>query len=483
MPCSLDIRCHSEIGLVRSNNQDSGYVSPTLLAVADGMGGAAAGDLASTVAVSHVRRVDTHLEGEQMLTALAGAVSEANDELADLVSWDHSLNGMGTTFCGAMFSGTQLGLVHIGDSRAYLFRDEHLRRLTHDHSWVQSLLDEGRITPQEAATHPQRSLLLKVLNGQPQHVPDTELVDVAVGDRLLLCSDGLCGLVADHVISDILRQPDLDDVMALLVAQAHAAGGNDNITVVLADVVAADPTLDARQPEVIGAASSTAIPAHEATSPLEVGPGPRLSNSATDAPLVFDSEAEESMRYAPVEPGGRRRWRGWLIGVACLVLAVGLAGVGARSYLNTQYYVGADAGRVAIFRGVPDSVLWLSLHSVAEATDIPVDELPNYYHTRVDATIPVSSLESGRATVAELREGAAQCRAVAARRATPSPAPSASPSPGVPSSTAGSPPPWAPTPSASTSGPSARPTPQPSAATPSHTPGSLLPSITPDDCP
>ena len=188
MTFSLNTRSHSEIGLVRKNNQDSGYVSATMLAVADGMGGAAAGDLASTVAIDHISAADAHREGEDMLTTLAGAVAAANDDLADLVAWDASLDGMGTTFCGAMFSGTQLGLVHIGDSRAYLLRNGQLSRLTHDHSWVQSLIDEGRITPQEAAVHPHRSLLLKVLNGQAQHSPDASLVDVRQGDRLLFLS-------------------------------------------------------------------------------------------------------------------------------------------------------------------------------------------------------------------------------------------------------------------------------------------------------
>lgn len=204
MAFSLDIRCHSEIGLVRRNNQDSGYVSPRMLVVADGMGGAAAGDLASTVAVRHVAKADRRFsgegsparpQGEEMLTVLSGAVADANDELADLVAWDSSLEGMGTTFCGAMFSGTQLGIVHIGDSRGYLLRQGRMKRMTHDHSWVQSLIDDGRITPEEAAVHPHRSLLLKVLNGQPQHIPDTQIVDLRLGDRILFCSDGLCGLL------------------------------------------------------------------------------------------------------------------------------------------------------------------------------------------------------------------------------------------------------------------------------------------------
>ena len=259
MAFSLDIRCHSEIGLVRRNNQDSGYVSPRMLVVADGMGGAAAGDLASTVAVRHVAKADRRFsgegsparpQGEEMLTVLSGAVADANDELADLVAWDSSLEGMGTTFCGAMFSGTQLGIVHIGDSRGYLLRQGRMKRMTHDHSWVQSLIDDGRITPEEAAVHPHRSLLLKVLNGQPQHIPDTQIVDLRLGDRILFCSDGLCGLVNDDTIGEHLNTTNLDDVVDLLTTDAHAGGGTDNITIVVAEVVEADPNLDASEPHI-----------------------------------------------------------------------------------------------------------------------------------------------------------------------------------------------------------------------------------------
>src|SRR4030095_6845456 len=166
MTLQLSYVAYSDIGLMRKNNQDSGYASPHLLVVADGMGGAAAGDLASAVAIDTIRKIDGPTTGEQMLEVLAGAIHQANDKIAELIESDFSLEGMGTTVTGAMFDGTQLGLAHIGDSRAYLLRDAHLERLTHDHTWVQSLVDDGKISESEAALHPHRSLLLKVLNGQ-----------------------------------------------------------------------------------------------------------------------------------------------------------------------------------------------------------------------------------------------------------------------------------------------------------------------------
>ena len=153
MTLQLKYVTHSEIGLIRKNNQDSGFASPHLL-VDGGMGGAAAGDLASAVAIDTIRKIEAPTTGQEMLEVLAGAIHHANDKIAELVESDLSLEGMGTTLTGAMFDGTQLGLAHIGDSRAYLYRDGHLERLTHDHTWVQSLVDDGKISEDEAAMHP-----------------------------------------------------------------------------------------------------------------------------------------------------------------------------------------------------------------------------------------------------------------------------------------------------------------------------------------
>ena len=256
---------HSEIGLIRKNNQDSGFASPHLIVVADGMGGAAAGDLASAVAIDTMRHVDQDSAGERMLEVLGRAVNAANDRIADLVDADPSLDGMGTTLTGALFDGTELGLAHIGDSRAYRLRDSVLERLTHDHSWVQSLVDDGKISEAEAANHPHRSLLLKVLNGQPANDPDLRLVPVAAGDRLMLCSDGVCGLVDDDEIEAALRLPTLEDALERLVSESLAEGGIDNITVIVADVVDADGT---DTPVILGAAAERDIPRRQRRRPV-----------------------------------------------------------------------------------------------------------------------------------------------------------------------------------------------------------------------
>ncbi|MDR1449177.1 MAG: protein phosphatase 2C domain-containing protein [Propionibacteriaceae bacterium] len=242
MALELRVRAHSETGLVRRNNQDSGYASPTMLLVADGMGGAAAGDLASRVAVEECSRVDGGAdEGEAMLDSLEDASLLANRRLAELIAQNPDLDGMGTTLCGGLFDGHDFGIVHLGDSRFYLLRGGGLSRLTHDHSWVQSLIDEGRLDEGAALTHPHRSLLLRVLNGQPFSRPDLILITLRDGDRLLVCSDGLCGAVSDSDIAAGLSISEPAAALDALVAAAHRAGGSDNITILLADVF--DPAL------------------------------------------------------------------------------------------------------------------------------------------------------------------------------------------------------------------------------------------------
>lgn len=454
MVFSLDVRAHSEVGLVRKNNQDSAYASPTMLLVADGMGGAAAGDLASTVAVREMLRADASHTIEDAPGVLAGALHRANDLLADLVKADPTLDGMGTTVCGALFTGSALGLVHIGDSRGYLARTGRLHRLTHDHSWVQSLVDEGKISLDEAAVHPHRSLLLKVLNGQTSNDPDTDRVELALDDRLLFCSDGLCGFVPDAVIKDILTgTPDLDEAMAKLVAAAHRGGGADNITVVLADVVPHDDALDAVAPLLVGAAADAEVPEIEENTlvgieglPLgDLKPEPAASDERVlEGPDLAVLDEQEARRYAPKEGRMRPVLAGLAVTTALLLLA-GAGLWGAWQWSRTQYFVGEEQQQVAIFRGIPGSLLGRDLGEVAERSEVRVDDLPTFYRQQVRTTIPVSGLEAARSTVGELRSRAEACRKrrqqAGPRAASPTPlssaGPSAAPSPSASASAGG----------------------------------------------
>ena len=481
---ALRVVSHSEIGLVRKNNQDSGFTSPHLLVVADGMGGAAAGDLASAVAVDTLMRVDETATGPAMLDVMSGAVEDANDRIADLIADDVSLDGMGTTVTAALFDGTTLGLVHIGDSRAYLLRDGQLRRLTHDHSWVQSLVDEGRISEAEASVHPHRSLLLRVLNGQPGADAEASLLDLAGGDRLMFCSDGLCGLVDDPEIAELLAQPDRDEALAGLVAAARAEGGVDNITVLVADLVevatglagapadAAETPAHSGSSVVLGAAAERPVPPphdrgpeeHEdtvitrrpATPPDpaeptdETSPGdPAATTGATGAAAGAAGTASaatagaarpsDESRYDPLPPARRRFVRPLVSAV--LVLAVVAAGLGAAyAWTRSQYYVGAAGSQVAIYRGVSESVPLVRLSHLYEVQDLEVSTLPVYYQERVLGSIDVPSLAAARDTVTELRDAVTRCGRTPGSSASPTPSPSpratprktASPAPTVP---------------------------------------------------
>ena len=455
MALTLRVVSHSEIGLVRKNNQDSGYATPHLLVVADGMGGAAAGDLASAVAVDTLMHLDSaQVSGPAMLETMAAAVASANDRIADLIDADVALDGMGTTVTAALFDGAELGLVHIGDSRAYLYRDGRLERLTHDDSWVQSLVDEGKISEDEAAVHPHRSLLLKVLNGQSSSEPALRLVEVRAGDRLMFCSDGLCGLVDDPEIGGLLALPDRADALDALVGAARAEGGVDNITVLVADVVEHGPGVsaveDAATPVevdtrvVLGAAAERSIPAaageptvrvaQPAAEPVTDAAGPATPGPPPPRPTAAEDEA----RYDP-RPPARRRFVRPLLGVLVVLLVVG-AGLGtAYAWTRTQYYVGVAGEKVAIYRGLSDGLPGIPLSTLYEVQPLTVAELPPYYQEKVRGAIDVSSLGAARDTVDELREAAARCAATAPKptpRPTTTPQPSSGPIRSTPSATA-----------------------------------------------
>lgn len=498
MTLSLRYSAHCEVGLVRRSNQDSAYISPTMLMVADGMGGAAAGDLASTVAIDELRktheslaerlaaagqhRVDAgdaastdttpgrrtpqaddtreHAEplvstAEDLRTVLAGAIARANDRIVELVSDDPALDGMGTTVCGVLLQDDGVAIVNIGDSRAYLLRDGVLRRLTRDHSWVQTLVDSGRITEQEALEHPHRSLVLNVVNGSPQHRPDLDHHVLREGDRIMICSDGLCGMVTDAQIDELIHGADRDEVIASLVALAYSTGGHDNITIVLADVVTGEPE---GVTALLGAATTTPIPAAEHTASL-----PLLEE---DPAALSERAITEEERYALQ---GRRRPAAaiklLLLFVIPLLMVLG-GGFAWYRYTQTQYFVGADDEVVAIFQGVPDKMFNLPLSKVVEPSQTRVDDLPPYYARLVDATIPAAGLEGARATVGELKVKAEQCIAQRKSHASPTPSPASSPSPS----------PTAPT-SPGTVSPGVSPTPTPTVRS-----GSPTPNPAPEEC-
>ncbi len=237
----------TDTGLARSNNEDSAYAGARLLAVADGLGGHAAGEVASAAVIDALRPLDTQIPAGELLDALDHAVRRAGSTLRDMAASDPALAGMGTTLTALVWSGSQLALVHIGDSRAYLVRDGEVFQITHDHTMVQSLLDDGKISEAEVSSHPQRWLLLRAIQPERDAEADLQLREARHGDRYLLCSDGLHEVADAASIATVLRTvSDPDQAVKDLIALAIAGGGPDNVTAIVADVIdtAATPGRD-----------------------------------------------------------------------------------------------------------------------------------------------------------------------------------------------------------------------------------------------
>jgi PPM family protein phosphatase len=305
----------SDVGIVRRDNEDSGYAGRTLLIVADGMGGHAAGELASSTAVATLAELDSEeLPAGDVLTALDDAMLTSAERIAQFIEADPSRAGMGTTLTAVLWRGGRIALIHVGDSRAYLLRDGELSQITHDHTYVQTLIDAGRITEEEARTHPKRNLLLRAIDGTGVPEGETSIREAQVGDRYLLCSDGLSGVVTDAAIEAVLVEvADPTAAVTELVELALAAGAPDNVTAVVADVIEvadADHDLESALggPVVVGAAGDrrnrAALPG--LLFPDDVGPGGEASGAmpSPGGPQVAGGLAERSQaRIRPEDSG------------------------------------------------------------------------------------------------------------------------------------------------------------------------------------
>lgn len=396
----------SDVGVVRKQNEDSGYAGQYLLAVADGMGGHAAGELASATAIaSFAEAADGPLDEADALSVLGDAVDLASDRIADFIANHPEFQGMGTTFTGLAWLGDRLGLVHVGDSRAYLLRDGELVQLSHDHTYVQTLVDAGQITQEEAATHPRRNLIMRAIDGIHTVEPDLSIRDLKPGDRYLLCSDGLSGVVPEDMIKQVLSRGDPTGTVTTLVDLALEGGAPDNVTVVVADVYEApdDTPLREELPVVVGAAAE---PKNRERLPRV--PWPIDEQRDPDAVPGAESLAEP----IPVQETTHRSW--WRNGIAVvavvIILAFALIGAGLMYWVSAQWYVGSYRGNVTIFQGVPGEIGPVPLQRVNLETGIAVADLPTFDQQRVKQSIVVSSQDQAINTVAELDSRAQQCR-------------------------------------------------------------------------
>ncbi|WP_326698602.1 protein phosphatase 2C domain-containing protein [Streptomyces sp. NBC_01754] len=440
MSLSLRFAAGSHKGMIREGNEDSGYAGPRLLAIADGMGGQAAGEVASSEVISTLVQLDDDVPGSDILTSLGTAVRRANDQLRVMVEEDPQLEGMGTTLTALLWTGQRLGLVHVGDSRAYLLRDGVLTQITQDHTWVQRLVDEGRITEEEATTHPQRSLLMRAL-GSGDHVePDLSIREVRAGDRYLICSDGLSGVVSHQTMEETLAsyqgpQETIQDLIQL----ALRGGGPDNITCIVADVLDVDSgdTLAGQlndTPVVVGAVAENQAaqlndgrametPAGRAAGlgrtvpPPAGGFGPPGSGDdlgyGSGPDDAFDSYTDDDF----VKPRGGRRWLKRSIYLVLALAVIGGGVYGGYRWTQTQFYVGVENDNVALFRGISQDLAWVDLSKVEESTTIELKYLPPYQRKQVEATIAEGNLADARKKVGELEVQASACKKDAQRRA------------------------------------------------------------------
>lgn len=395
----------SHTGKVRSNNQDSGYAGSNLFVVADGMGGHAGGDVASSIAISRLSRIDTPYDSTSTAERiLREAITDTAADLIDTVHRRPELAGMGTTVSALLMVDEYAVIAHIGDSRIYLYRDDALTQITTDHTFVQRLVDSGRITPEEARFHPRRSVLMRVLGDMDDDPEvDTFIMPTQPGDRWLLCSDGLSGVVDDAHTAKALAQGLAPGRTAdSLLKQALDGGAPDNVTIVIVDVGGMHPVFSGT-PTIVGSASNPDgidVPAARPGRPSWLHPNLQAANEPTHfepAAEYLEELIEEDRRRAR-----RRRW-GWIAGLV-LVLAILAAGAfGVYQFTQTRYFVGADEDSVVIYRGIQQNIGPFSLSTVQEDTDIALDDLSPFTRATVVRTINASSLADARSVVDRLR--------------------------------------------------------------------------------
>ncbi|MGI9118820.1 MAG: protein phosphatase 2C domain-containing protein [Acidimicrobiales bacterium] len=441
---SLRFGAATDTGKVRANNQDAVLVAEPMFAVADGMGGHAAGEIASEVAVESLQA-----SAPSNLEDLVMAVRQANRAVWERAAGDPELRGMGTTLCAIALvpaqdsedsedseaglgteaggtGGDQIIVVNVGDSRVYQFHDGDITQVTDDHSLVEDLVREGRLSQEEARTHPQRNILTRVLGNEPDvEVDSWELVPQR-GDRYLLCSDGLFNEVDDDRLASVLRRlDDPEDAAHELVSLANQGGGRDNISVVVVDVVDDDDRAAAASAALAGAGATSTVPSvpsapRPTTSVSPAVPAPAPSPPAGGGPghRATSSSASDS----PRSPRPRRvTWRSVLF-VFCLLVVLG-GGAGAVAWFaGSTYYVGFDDEQVAIFRGRPGGLLWVQ-PTLAERTSLPASEVPPARREAVTAGKEAPSLDAARKYVAALEEQALAEQRRATTTLPPAPAP------------------------------------------------------------
>jgi PPM family protein phosphatase len=496
MTLALRYAVRSDVGLLREGNEDSAYAGPSLLAVADGMGGHAAGEVASAVTIGAISELDRGRPGTgstgpstippssgagtgpsgtgpstippgaslagDMMSALSAAVASANMRLQQMIIANPAVEGMGTTLTAVLWSDGHAAVCHIGDSRGYLLRGGELYQITHDHTLVQSLVDEGRITEDDVSTHPQRSLLLRALDGRTVAEPDLSAHESLPGDRYLLCSDGLSGVVSDETLREMLATiPDPEAATRQLIDLAIRGGGPDNITCIVADVVDTNVTRGPlpTKPILAGAAvnGTSPLPPPPGTNPfaaVSTGPRPKTGRGSTAPQPVLDDNSNLTRAHGiPVPQNGyqdgygeafsensagtateensfgesgfgsggarkghrrtrarRRRWP--IVTVTLGVLVAILVAGGYFAYQNTQgqYYVTLDGGQVVIYQGINYKFLGIALAHPFQHTAVQEAQLPSDIKQELGTNPTAANLTSAQNIVTNAKAGVTKCQ-------------------------------------------------------------------------
>jgi PPM family protein phosphatase len=388
----------TDTGRQRHANEDSYYARSPIYVVADGMGGAQAGEVASQIAADVF---DSDLGDGNPEEQLARLAQEANRRIFELSRADSSRSGMGTTLTGALISSDEVSIVHVGDSRAYLYRDGELRQLTRDHSLVEELRRQGKLTTEEAEEHPQRSIITRALGPEPDVELDVHTHQARVGDVFLLCSDGLTSMIREDQVRDILRNSEsLKSAVDKLIEEANRAGGRDNITVVSfrlggdGDAQGVEDTITGLHSADMRVAAEAPVVAAEAEAPSPPAPPP-----AADA-------AGAPGRERRTAPRRRRKVLRRVAIATILVIVLGGAVVGATAGLRHVYFVGEDRGLVTLYRGVPYELPFgINLFQTRYVSSVPVRGLTAVERRRLldhqlrskkDAADLIRKLEEGQ---------------------------------------------------------------------------------------
>jgi PPM family protein phosphatase len=377
----------TDVGRMRKNNEDSYLSSQPVAAVADGMGGHSAGEVASAIAIEELTALRDRGPWENETAAtddLKQAILRANRRIRETAARDRKLNGMGTTLVALLEDGDMVHVANVGDSRGYLLRQGELSQVTVDHSLVQELVDDGRLSPEDAERHPQRSVITRALGIDPEVEFDLFTYKLQVGDRLLLCSDGLSDVVEPAQIRKVLlRVPSAQRAARELVTVANAHGGPDNITVIVVDAVdESAPVLDD------GGDSTGDLAAGSATGALPVvgdgAPGGRRARGGRAARAAKDRSLAMH----------RRLQRFLVAGIVVLVVAALV--VAGRNFLFSRYWVGFDGDSVAVFQGVPGDVAGLRFSRLVERSPVTRAEVPTGYAARLEDGVPADDLADAR---------------------------------------------------------------------------------------